>query len=96
MTDETGKTHRQAQNGQDWYEVQVEGHFHPRWFSDLEDWEITPLPDGNTLLAGPVIDQPALHGLFARIRDMNLKMISLKKINRSSSIETQEAKGGSI
>ena len=90
MTDETGNKRGQRKNGQDWYEIQLEGHFHPSWFGWLEEWEITPLPDGNTLLSGPVIDQPALHGIFARIRDLNLKIISLKKCLRPESVEFQE------
>ncbi len=63
----------------DWYEIQVKGHFHPSWVDRFDGWTSTPLPDGNTLLAGPVVDQPALHGLIACIRDMNLTIISLQK-----------------
>jgi len=70
-------THR-ASVERDWYEIEVEGQVHPLWFSWLDDWAITSLPNGNTLLAGYIVDQPALHGLFACIRDMNLKIISLK------------------
>lgn len=87
--DETGIQRQQEQSGQDWYEVEVEGHFNPAWFDWLDGWEITPLPSGNTILSGRVIDQPALHGLFARIRDLNLKMLSLKKHTRPQSSETK-------
>ncbi len=80
MTDATAKQ-RRGQNGCDWYEVLVEGQFNPAWFNWLDEWEITPLPDGNTYLSGPVNDQPALHGIFAQIRDMNIKIISVKKID---------------
>jgi len=79
MTDEMGKERLQEQNSQDWYEIEVEGQFNPGWFDWLDGWEITPLLSGNTLLSGRVVDQPALHGIFARIRDLNLKIISLKK-----------------
>ena len=79
MTSEMGNGIGQGKNGPDWYEIEVEGHFNPSWFNWLDGWEITPLPGGNTLLSGQVIDQPALHGIFAHIRDMNVKMISLKK-----------------
>jgi hypothetical protein len=79
MTDETRKERRQEQIRQDWYEVEVEGQLNPGWFDWLDGWEVTLLPNGNTLLSGWVRDQPALHGLFARIRDLNLKIISLKK-----------------
>lgn len=92
MTDETGKERRQDRKGQDWYEVEVEGHLNPRWFDWLDGWGITPLLSGNTLLQGWVIDQPALHGLFARIRDLNLKIISLKKSAPPQSDETQGKK----
>lgn len=78
MFDEKGKERHSEQNRQDWYEVEIEGQFSPSWFDWLDGWEITLLPNGNTLLAGWVRDQPALHGLFARIRDLNLKIISLK------------------
>lgn len=77
MTDETGNGTGQAGNGQDWYEIEVEGRFDPGWFDCLEGWTLTPLIGGNTLLSGWVIDQPALHGIFARIRDMNVKIVSL-------------------
>ena len=81
MTDETGAVQQPEHNKQDWYEILVEGQFHLCWFSGLDEWEISPLPNGNTLLSGPVIDQPALHGLFTRVRDMNLKILSLRLIN---------------
>jgi hypothetical protein len=79
MTSETGNAIGLEKNGQDWYEIEVEGRFNPGWFDWLEGWEITPLMSGNTLISGWVLDQPALHGIFARIRDMNVKIISLKK-----------------
>ena len=82
MTGETGIEQQHERSRQDWYEVEVEGHLNPRWFDWMDGWEITPLQSGNTLLAGPVIDQPALHGLFAHLRDLNLKIISLKKSER--------------
>jgi hypothetical protein len=90
MTDESGKQRLQERNRPDWYEVQVEGQINPSWFSWLDNWEITHLSDGNTLLVGLVIDQPALHGLFARFRDLNIKIVSLKKCSHSASPETQD------
>ena len=92
MTVESDKERRHEQNKQDWYEVEVEGQINPDWFDCLDGWEITPLLNGNTLLAGQIVDQPALHGLFARIRDLNLKIISLKKSVCPHSDEPQEMK----
>jgi len=83
MTCESVNGIGQNKNGQDWYEIEVEGHFNPRWFDWLDGWEIASLPNGNTHLSGWVRDQPALHGVFAHIRDLNLKMISLRKSART-------------
>lgn len=88
MTNEMGKNQQQAQGRQDWYELEVEGSLSPRGFDWLEGWKITLLPNGNTLLSGCIRDQPALHGLFAHIRDLNLKIISLEKCVRPQSNET--------
>lgn len=89
MTDQARKQ-RQEQGERDWYEVEIEGHINPGWFDWIDTWEIIPLPSGNTLLTGWVLDQPALHGIFARIRDMNLKIISL---NRSAPPQSDETQG---
>ncbi len=32
-----------------------------------------------TVLYGPIADQPALHGVLNKIRDLNLNLISIKK-----------------
>ncbi len=89
MTSETGNVKGKEKNGQDWYEIEVEGHFNPGWFDWLDGWENALLPSGNTLLSGRVMDQPALHGIFAQIRDLNLKIVSLKKSACVQSSETQ-------
>jgi hypothetical protein len=33
---------------------------------------------GQTLIAGPVTDQAALHGLLAKIRDLGLPLLSVR------------------
>lgn len=92
MTGETEKQKQPAQGSQDWYAIEVEGNFNPGWFDWLDGWEITPLPGGDTLLSGWVIDQPALHGIFARIRDLNLKLISVNTWGRPQPAEIQKMK----
>jgi len=37
--------------------------------------------DGETILSGVVTDQSALHGLLARIRDLNLSLISVIRVD---------------
>jgi hypothetical protein len=36
---------------------------------------------GETILTGRVADQAALHGLLIRIRDLNLTLLSVERIN---------------
>lgn len=62
------------------YEIRVEGHLASCWSKWFEGLEITNPNDSETLLRGPVVDQAALHGLLARVRDMNLKLLSVRKL----------------
>jgi len=41
---------------------------------------VTHIDPGETLISGPIVDQAALHGLLARIRDLNLILLSVNQI----------------
>jgi hypothetical protein len=59
------------------YRVRVTGHPSPSWATWFEGASLAPEPnDETTLTIGPV-DQAALHGLLARIRDMGLPLVSV-------------------
>jgi hypothetical protein len=47
------------------------------WFSELT---MTPLANGQTLLAGPISDQAALRGLLEQLWNLNLTIISIERI----------------
>jgi hypothetical protein len=64
----------------DCYEIHLEGHLQKCWEEWFDGMSITHLENGVTLLSGPVVDQSALHGILARLRDMNIKLISVKKV----------------
>ncbi len=41
-----------------------------------------PTGDGvRTVLRGPVVDQAALHGLLARLRDIGLPLVSVTRVD---------------
>lgn len=61
------------------YEILVEGVLDETWSDWLDGVSVTALENGQTLLSGAIQDQAALHGLLARIRDLNLKLISVRK-----------------
>ncbi len=59
------------------YSIRLEGHLDQSWSEWLDGMTITSVENGETLLSGVVVDQAALHGLLARIRDLNLRLISI-------------------
>jgi len=63
------------------YEVRIEGHLHAKWASWFDGMSIQLEESGETLLAGPVIDQAALYGLLKKVRNLGMPLIS---VNRKS------------
>ena len=65
------------------YVIKVKGHLDEcksYWFEGLTittgfDEDGRPI----TVLSGPLVDQAALHGVLAKIRDMNLPLISVEE-----------------
>jgi hypothetical protein len=62
------------------YAIQIKEHMPSRWSTWFEGLAITNLDDGGSILSGPVADQSALHGLLAKVRDLNLTLISVTLI----------------
>jgi hypothetical protein len=65
----------------DMYQIKVKGHLDSSWSQWLNDLSITHEEDGVTLLAGPIADQSALHGLLIKIRDLGLPLLSVNCIH---------------
>jgi len=59
------------------YEIRVEGYLDSRRIKELGDLQVNLLPDGQTLISGPVVDQAALFGILIRIRDMGIPLVSV-------------------
>jgi hypothetical protein len=62
-----------------WYEIRIKGHLDKRWSDWFGGLAITHPVEGETLLAGPVRDQAALHGVLAQIRDLGLSLLSINQ-----------------
>jgi hypothetical protein len=59
------------------YQFKIKGHLSQQWMNWFEGLTISLEEDGNTLLSGPVIDQPALHGILKKIRDLGMPLLSV-------------------
>lgn len=63
------------------YEIRIQGYLDSQRASRFEGMIITSLPEGVTLLAGPMVDQAALFGLLNRIRDLGIPLLSVQRID---------------
>ena len=70
------------------YEIRVKGHLENRWADWFEGLTITREDNGETLLAGTVADQAALHGWLRKVRDLGLPLISVKRIEPGQTDES--------
>jgi hypothetical protein len=64
----------------DTYQIRVRGHLSSRWVEWFDGLTIENQPNGEALIYGQVADQAALHGLLIKVRDLNLPLISVSKI----------------
>ncbi len=66
------------------YEILVRGHLDDSWSEWFDGLEITPCPNGATRLSGVPDDQAILHGALAKIRNLNLLVISVTLVETHS------------
>ncbi len=59
------------------YRIRVKGQLSPQWSEWFDGMTITPEPDGDTTISGLVADQPALHALLVKVRDLGLTLVAL-------------------
>jgi hypothetical protein len=60
------------------YQICLEGILDERWLRFFEGLEVTSSADDQTIIRGE-FDQSALHGLFNRIRDLGVTLISVQR-----------------
>ncbi len=56
--------------------IKVKGHLDIKWKDWFEGMDII-YDEDNTILSGNIKDEAFLHGILNRIRDLNLKLISV-------------------
>lgn len=61
------------------YEIIVENLIEKKRFREFPEMVVTHLVEGRTLIAGNLKDQAQLFSIINKIRDMNLKLVLIKK-----------------
>ena len=59
------------------YHIKIKGHLAPCWQDWFDGLCITPTDDGHTMISGAIVDQAALHGVFKKINNLGLTIISV-------------------
>jgi len=65
--------------GRAYYQIRVKGHLQGSWSEWFEDLALIPGEDGEMFLSGPIVDQAALHGVLAKLRDLGLPLLSVSR-----------------
>jgi hypothetical protein len=63
------------------YEIRVAGVLDASWSAWFEGLVVTSDSQlGQTVIAGPVADQAALHGVLTKVRDMGLTLLAVQRV----------------
>jgi hypothetical protein len=59
-------------------EIRVKGRIDEDWMEWFEGLSITHTEEDETILSGEVVDQAALYGYIAKLRDLGLPLVLVK------------------
>lgn len=71
----------------DQYEIHLNCHLDREWEEWFEGFSFSYQPDGITVLTGTIEDQPALHGLLARISQLGLTLVKVERMKQEAENE---------
>ena len=68
------------------YQITIRGHLDDRWDDWFEDFTLTQTysdeDEAITELTGTVVDQAALYGMLARLRNLGVSLISVQPLKQ--------------
>jgi hypothetical protein len=68
------------------YRITLKGYIDQSWSHWFDQMAISN-ESGASILTGQVADQSSLHGLLNRIRDLNLTLISVERIDSNQQVK---------
>lgn len=74
-----------------YYKIRVKGHLDLSWSDWFDGMTINHQENGETLIAGTLVDQAALHGLLRKVSDLGIPLISVNEIANSSQNSQENA-----
>lgn len=63
------------------YEIRVGAHLDGRWRDWFEGLSLANEANGEALITIPAGDQALLHGVLDRIRDLNVKLLAVSRVD---------------
>ena len=63
-----------------WYEIELQARLDEHWSAWFDGLALHTDAAGNTVLVGRLVDQAALHGVLARLRDLGLPLLSVRRL----------------
>ena len=72
------------------YEIRMQGRISDRWSDWFDGMVLVAEPDGTTVIRCQALDQAALHGLLAKVRDLGLPLISVTQTRDPSHHERKD------
>lgn len=73
----------------DRYEIVLGRRLGPRSASLFGDLELVAIPDDGMLVRGMFRDQAELHGVLARIRDLGVPLLAVRRVDPPDPLETE-------
>ncbi len=74
------------------YEITLQEALDERWALWFAGMDLRPAPSGGALLSGSLPDKAALHSLLARIYDLNLTLVGLRRVETAGEKVEKEGK----
>ena len=71
-------------------EIRVKGQIDVAWSDWLNGMTIMHVGEDESILVGPVVDQPALYGLLTKLRDMGLALVSVASTDVNAEVNNEQ------